>query len=320
MTVRDSLLATLVATIWGFNFVVIAWGMADVPPLLFAAIRFAAVVLPAVAFVRRPALPWQTVVGVGVFMSLGQFGLLYSSMAAGMPAGLAALVLQAQVMFTVLVAATTLRELPTRRQLGGVLVGAVGLLVVGVGRGGHIPLAALLLCLAAALSWGFGNVIARRAGAASGLSLTVWSALVVPVPLLGLSLLVDGPDQVGDALAGFGWQAVVSTLYTVGLASLLGYSIFNTLLGRNPASSVVPFVLIAPPVAMLSAWLLRDEVPNGAELAGGLVVLLGVLVATRSRRTGAQRPLSVYAEPSPRRFASAASIRRAVKSAASSRT
>jgi O-acetylserine/cysteine efflux transporter len=295
--------------------------MADVPPLLFAAIRFAAVAVPAAAFVRRPAVPWRTVVGIGAFMSLGQFGLLYSSMAAGMPAGLAALVLQAQVIFTVLIAAAALREHPTRRQLAGVVVGAAGLLVVGLGRGGHVPFGALLLCLAAALSWGFGNVVARRAGGASGLSLTVWSALVVPVPLLGLSLLVDGPHEVGSALAGFGWHAVLSTLYTVGLASLVGYSIFNALLGRNPASSVVPFVLIAPPVAMLSAWLLRDEVPNAAELAGGIVVLLGVLVATRpSRPSGGHRPLSVYGDPSPRRFASAASIRRAVKSAASSRT
>jgi O-acetylserine/cysteine efflux transporter len=320
MTLRDSLLATLVATLWGFNFVVIAWGMADVPPLLFAAIRFAAVALPAAAFVPRPAVSWRTVVGIGVFMSLGQFGLLYSAMAAGMPAGLAALVLQAQVIFTVLIAAAALGERPSRRQLTGVLVGAAGLLAVGLGRGGHVPLGALLLCLAAALSWGVGNVVARRAGAASGLSLTVWSALVVPIPLLGLSLLLDGPDAVGGALAGFGWQAVLSTLYTVGLASLVGYSVFNALLGRNPASSVVPFVLIAPPVAMLSAWLLRDEVPNGAELAGGIVVLLGVLVATRPARSRGQRPLSVYGDPSPRRFASAASIRRAVKSAASSRT
>jgi O-acetylserine/cysteine efflux transporter len=315
MTPRDSLLATLVATIWGFNFVVIAWGMSDVPPLLFVAIRFTVVVLVAIGFVPRPAVPWQTVVGIGMFMSLGQFAFLYTSMAAGMPAGLAALVLQAQVIFTVLIAGAVLRELPTRRQPVGVAVGAAGLLVVGVGRGGHVPLLALLLCLAGALSWGFGNVVARRAGAASGLSLTVWSALVVPVPVLLLSLVVDGPAEIGQALSGLGWEAGVSTLYTAAFATLVGYSVFNALLGRNPASSVVPFVLIAPPVAMLSAWLLRDETPNAAELAGGLVVLLGVLVASRPSR---QRPLSVYAGPSPRRLARAASIRRAVKSAARS--
>ena len=111
--------------------------------------------------------------------------------------------------------------------------------------------------------------------------MAVWSSLVVPVPLVALSCLVDGPDVVAHATFHLGWHAVLSTLYTAGLASLVGYSIFNGLLARYPASSVVPFVLIAPPVAMVSAWALLDQVPNAAELLGGVVVLVGVLVALR---------------------------------------
>jgi O-acetylserine/cysteine efflux transporter len=284
VTRRDSLLAALVATIWGFNFVVIGWGMHDVPPLLFAAIRFTVVVFPAVLVVRRPDAPWRVVLAVGGFMSLGQFGLLYVSMAAGMPPGLAALVLQAQVILTVVLAAGLLREVPTPGQVVGVAVGAAGLAVVAVGRGGHVPLVALVLCLLAALSWAVGNVVARASGVRAGLSMTVWSAIVVPVPLVALSLLVDGPSAVGDALAAFSWQAAVSTAYTAGLASLVGYSVFNSLLGRNQASSVVPWVLLAPVVAMASAWLLLDQQPNLAEASGGLLLLVGVLVALRPPR------------------------------------
>lgn len=285
MNLRDSLLAALVATIWGFNFVAIDWGMRGVPPLLFLAIRFVVVILPAVFFVARPDVPWRTVALVGAFMSLGQFSFLYVSIDAGMPPGLAALVLQAQVIFTVLIAAGTLHELPTAAQLAGVLVGTAGLVTVAVGRGGGTPLAALLLCLTGALSWGIGNVLSRASGARGGLSLTVWSALVVPVPAFLLSLLIDGPDAVGSAIAGFSWQAALATLYTAGLASLVGYGIFNTLLGRNPTSAVVPWVLLAPVVAMASAWWLLDEQPNAAELAGGAVMLVGVLVALRPSRS-----------------------------------
>lgn len=260
---------------------VIEWGMGGVPPLLFVAMRFAAVIVPAAFFVPRPDAPWRTVMSVGLFMSLGQFAFLYSAMDAGMPPGLAALVLQAQVLFTVLIAALWLGERPSPRQLGGVLVGAAGLVVVGVGRGGHIPMIALLLCLAGALSWGVGNVVSRRAGVKSGLSMAVWSSLVVPIPLVALSCLLDGPDAVAHATLHLGWHAILSTLYTAGLASLVGYSIFNGLLARYPASSVVPFVLIAPPVAMLSAWALLGQVPNAAELVGGAVVLIGVLVTLK---------------------------------------
>ena len=287
MNLRDSLLAALVAVIWGINFVVIDWGMQGVPPLLFAALRFTAVVVPAVFLIRRPAAPWRTIAGVGVFMSLGQFGFLYVAMHAGMPPGLAALVLQAQVIFTIAIAAGWLREIPTAAQAVGVLLGMFGLVVVAAGRGGHVPLTALVLCLLAALSWGVGNVLSRASGVTGGLSLTVWSALFVPVPLFALSLLLDGPAVVADALLAFSWQAVVSTLYTAGLASLVGYAIFNTLLSRYPSSAVVPWVLLAPAVAMVSAWLLLDQRPNLAETAGGLMLLGGVLVALRRERRSA---------------------------------
>lgn len=294
MTLRHSLLAALVATIWGFNFVVIDWGMEGVPPLLFLAIRFAVVIFPAVLFVRRPDAPWRTILGIGAFMSLGQFGLLYVSMHVGMPPGLAALVLQAQVIFTIAIAAGWLKEVPTAPQIAGVLLGSAGLAVVAVGRGGHVTVLALVLCLSAALSWGVGNVLARTAGIAGGLSLTVWSALVVPLPLFALSLLLDGPEAVGSALSGFGWESAVSTLYTAALASLVGYGIFNSLLARYPSSAVVPWVLLAPVVAMASAWWLLDQRPNLAETAGGVLLLVGVLVALRPQRS-AQRA----AQPSP---------------------
>ena len=209
MKLRDSVLAALVATIWGFNFVVIDWGMDGVPPLLFAAIRFTVVVFPAILFLPRPDAPWRVVAGVGAFMSLGQFGFLYVSMAAGMPPGLAALVLQAQVVFTILGAAGVLRELPTPAQAGGALLGTVGLAIVAVGRGGQVPLLALALCVLGALSWGIGNVISRGSGIRGGLSLTVWSAVVVPVPLLALSLVVDGPGTVAAAVTSLSWQAIV---------------------------------------------------------------------------------------------------------------
>jgi O-acetylserine/cysteine efflux transporter len=160
--------------------------------------------------------------------------------------------------------------------------------VVAAGRGGHVSVVALALCLLAALSWGIGNVVSRASGVRGGLSLTVWSAVVVPVPLLALSLALDGPAAVGEALESFSWQAGVSTLYTAGLASLVGYGVFNTLLARNPSSSVVPWVLLAPVVAMASAWLLLGQRPNAAETTGGLLLIAGVLVAMRPRRAGAR--------------------------------
>lgn len=285
MNRRDMLLAAGVATAWGFNFLVIDWGMTGIPPLLFVAIRFA-VVAAFVVVVPRPAASWASVVGVGLFMSLGQFGLLYTSLALGLQPGLAALLLQAQAVFTVVIAAGVLRETPTIGQGVGVAIGVVGLAAVAVGRGGDAPALAVVLALGAALSWAVGNVISRRAGVVVGrgrlgvLSLTVWSAVVVPVPALVLALVVDGPSAITAGLAAFGGRAALSTLYTAGLCTLVGYAVFNGLLARNPSAAVVPWVLLAPVVAMVSAAAPRGQIPAPAEVVGGLLLVAGVLATT----------------------------------------
>ena len=278
MNRRDTGLVILVAALWGFNFVVIDWGMGSVPPLLFAAIRFSVVSL-ACFFVPRPRVPFRTVAAVGAFMSLGQFGFLYLALHLGMGPGLAALVLQSQAVFTIVIASASLREWPTRAQAAGTALGVAGLFVVALGIGGHVPLAALGLCLLAGLSWGAGNVVSRAARAPGGLALTVWSATVAPLPLLGLSLLIDGPAAVSHGLAHLGWHGVLSTVYTAGLCSLVGYALFNRLLSRYPAAYVVPWVLLAPVVAMASSWALLGEAPGAAELAGAALLVIGVLAA-----------------------------------------
>lgn len=298
MPLKDSLLAVLVAVVWGVNFVAIELGLDDVPPLLFLAMRFFIVAAPAWWLVARPQVSWSLILQVGLFMSLGQFGLLYTAMAWGMPPGLASLVLQAQVVLTVVFASIRLHEMPARRQVAGVVLGVVGLAVVAVGRSAATPLLPLLLTLAAATSWACGNVVARRVGPSSGLSMTVWSAVVVPVPLLLLSLLVDGPHEVVRALSDLSLAAALSTAYTAFLASFVGYGIWNSLLGRHQASAVVPFTLLVPVVGMTAAWLVFGEIPNAAEASGGALLLAGVATVAlagrrRARAAAPPRPVAV---------------------------
>ena len=304
MSLKHSLLAVLVMLIWGANFVVIDEGLADVPPLLFLAMRFVLVAFPLVFFVPLPRAGWRNVVAVGTFMSLGQFSLLYLALNLGMPAGLASLVLQAQVIFTIVIAAIVIKERPSRRQVVGATIGTVGLALVVIAHGVSAPVVPVLVMLGAATSWAIGNVIARQAGVASGLSLVVWSALVVPLPALGLSLLVDGADEVGRALTHLSGTAVASTAYTAIGSSLLGYGIFNSLLARYAASAVVPFVLLVPIVGIATAWIVQDEVPSVLELVGGAVMLTGVAAATISRRREIARPAERLEPSAPAESAS----------------
>ena len=100
--------------------------------------------------------------------------------------------------------------------------------------------------------------------------MTVWSALVVPLPLLALSVVVDGPAVVAHALTHLTVPAVLSTLYTAWLASLVGYGIWNTLLARHAAAAVVPYTMLVPVVGLTTAWLVQGEAPNAWEACGGI--------------------------------------------------
>lgn len=292
MTSRDRMLGLMVALIWGVNFVVIDEGVVGVPPLTFVAIRFLVVLVPAIFLVPKPDLPWRDLALVGGFMSVAQFGLLYTALAIGMPAGIASILLQAQVMLTVIIAAVALGQRPTRAQTIGIAVGVVGLAIVCAGRSAATPLVGVVLTLGAALSWASGNVLVRRMTVPSGLSLTVWSAIVVPWPLLALSLVLDGPAQVWSAVSHLSVGAMLATAYTAYLSSLVGYATWNGLLARHSAAAVVPFALLVPPVAMAASWAVQGEVPNGAEAVGGMVLLAGVAVTAVRRRARTEAPLA----------------------------
>lgn len=279
MTTRDRVLALLVVLVWGMNFVAIDLGLQGVPPLVFVGLRFILVAFPALLFVPRPSSRFRDVLVLGTFISVGQFGLLYSSIALGMPPGLASLVLQAQAAFTVVLGIVVLREHPRPAQVAGVGLGLVGLAVIAGGRGGAVPGLALALCVAAALSWACGNIAARRCRGDSGLSLTVWSGLVVPVPMFALSLLVDGPQVVGHALTHLTAVNWLSTAYTAGLASLFGYAVWNGLLGRHRVAEVAPFTLLVPVVGMTTAALAQGERPSLLAVVGGALLVAGVALS-----------------------------------------
>ena len=284
MTPRHTLLALLVVVIWGVNFVAIDLGLAHVPPLVFLAMRFVLVAVPAVFFIRPPAIGWRNILLIGAFLSLGQFTLLYLALSLGMPPGLASLLLQTQIVFSVIVSSLLLREHPTRRQVVGIVIGMVGLAVVVVGHTHAAPWLPLVITLLAALSWAIGNVLSRRARAASGLSLVVWSGLVVPIPSLGLALLVDGPQAVSYSLTHLSIAAILSTVYTAVAASLVAYTIWNSLLARYPTGAVVPFTLLVPVIGILAAWVVYRENPTASELIGVAIMLGGLAAAVVSRR------------------------------------
>ncbi|HEX3225544.1 MAG TPA: EamA family transporter [Gaiellaceae bacterium] len=276
MPLRHNLLAAFVALLWGINFVAIDVGLETFPPLLFVALRFALTAFPAVLFVRRPAVAARWIVAVGFFLSVGQFGLLFVAIHVGMPAGLSSLVLQLQVVFTIALAVAFLGERPSRFQLCGAGVAFAGLAVVAGGRAQSVPLGAVLLVVAAGASWGVSNICTRMAKPSDGFAFLIWASLVGPIPLTGLSFAFEGSGAMARAFGSLNGPAVVSLLYVVLISTLFGFGAWTFLLARHSASDVAPFSLLAPVAALVATWLARGERPGPAELAGGIIILIGL--------------------------------------------
>ncbi len=276
LPLRHLALALAVVSIWGSNFVVIRLGLNSFPPLLFAALRFTLAVLPAIFLLPRPPVAWRNLAAYGLLVGMGQFGLLYMAMGAQITPGLASLVIQTQVFFTVLLAMKLAHEKPQPYQWLALALAATGLGVIGAHTDAHTTVTGLAMVLLAAFSWASGNIVGKRAGRVNMLAYVVWSSIFAAPPLFLLSLIFEGPARMAEGLshatpvawAALAWQAVGNTLF--------GYGVWGWLLSRHPTHQVVPLALLVPVFGMsASAWWLGEGLPAW-KLGAAALVLSGL--------------------------------------------
>ncbi|MDT0399333.1 MULTISPECIES: EamA family transporter [Streptomyces] len=291
------LLAVLVTAVWGVNFTVIEVGLDHFPPLLFSALRFLVAALPAVFFVGRPKVAWKWIVGVGLALGVAKFGLLFVGMDAGMPGGLSSLVLQIQAVFTALFAFALLGERPSRIRLVGMTIALAGIGVAAVDEGTSGPLLGFALVVAAAACWGVSNVLTRRAAPPDALNFMIWVSTVPVLPLLGLSLLLEGPSRDLDALRGLDWAGAGTVLFVAWVATVFGFGAWGWLLRRHPASTVAPFSLLVPVFGMSSAALFLGESVTPLRWCAAALLVGGVGLASVTVKP--VRRVAVLEEDSP---------------------
>lgn len=295
---RHIALALAVVVIWGVNFLAISHALEGFPPILLAALRFTLTGSAALFFPRPKEVRWYWIAGISTFMFFGQYVLLFTGMAHGMPDGLASLVLQSQAPFTVLAAGLLLRERTGGRQAAGIAAAVAGLAVIGAGRGGTVPLWSLLLVIAAGASWALGSICNRKAGADNGFALMVWASLYAAPPLILTSLLTDGPHRIGHAFTHLHAGPVLGLLYVVAMSTFVGMGAWVVLITEYPASTVAPYTLGVPPIGILAAVIANGEHMTALEIAGSLLVLAGLVSIVVPRRAGLSEP--AHRVPGPR--------------------
>lgn len=278
ISLRHFLLALGVVTVWGTNFVVIKVALGQMPPLLFASLRFVMVLLPMVLVLPRPQVPWRNLAAYGLLIGVGQFGLLYIAMNGHISPGLASLVMQLQVFFTIGLSMFLSGERLHHVQWLALALASAGIGVIVLHTDGDTTLLGLTLVLLAALCWAGGNIVARAAGRINMVAYVVWSSLFAVPPLIALSVLVEGWDAVATGVRGadlFTWLAVAWQAWA---NSLFGFAAWGWLLARYPAATVAPMALLVPLFGMAAASVWLHEGLPLWKLAAAALVLSGLAI------------------------------------------
>lgn len=284
MTSKDILLALAIIFIWGFNFVVIAWGIEGIPPLLLGGLRFLLVALIGSFFFKRPKTPIKWWFAYALPISFLQFAFLFTAMDNGMPAGLASLALQSQALFTLVFAMLFLKENIKGYQILAIFIAALGLIFIAQSHDSQtMTVLGFALTLAGAASWAMGNIANKmisQKGHAANVNLIIWSAWIPPIPFFIASYFIEGPSLIIDSLSNFGLQSAIALIYLSVLATVVGYGLWSYLLKKYPAAQVAPLTLGVPVVGLSSAALILNESISQAQWIGISLVVVGLLVNT----------------------------------------
>jgi O-acetylserine/cysteine efflux transporter len=276
---KHLLLALAVVFVWGTNFVVIRWGLDGLPPFLFATLRFTFSALPWLLFIPRPKAPWHKMAAFGMLLGVGQFGLLFLAIRSDISPGLASLVVQLQVFFTIGLSLYFMNEKVRGYQIIGLLLAVAGLGVIGAHLNATVTLLGVALVLMAGFFWACANLVVKSIGRVNMLHFVVWSSIFAVPPLFALSWFFEGPPasmwhtlQQASALtwASVAWQAVGNSLF--------GFGVWNWLLSRHPAAVVAPMALLVPVFGMSASALALGEPMQPWKLGAGALVMAGLAV------------------------------------------
>jgi O-acetylserine/cysteine efflux transporter len=284
MKPADIFLAVLVAVIWGLAFVASRLALDELPPTLMTTLRFAIAALPCL-FVRKPDVSWPLLIAISATLFLGQFLAQAFGIAHGVPVGLASVIVQSQALFTVAFAVIAFGEVPTRMQIIGIAVAAVGLLMISGTVGYDFSVAAFAVLMISPVSFAIGNLLLRRARDVPMFDLFAWLCLASAVPLLALTLIADGPQTAWHSLRNMSLTGVVSILAIGAVSTSIAYWLWGRLLRDHTAAQVVPFALLVPFVGAAASSIVFGERFGPLRLTGMIIVVCGIAIMLLSGRT-----------------------------------
>ncbi|MBX9977233.1 MAG: EamA family transporter [Alphaproteobacteria bacterium] len=279
MQFKHVLLALTIALFWGGNFIVVKLGMEEVPPFLLLVLRFVFSTFPLIFFIPKPKnLSWSLMSGIALTMGVGKFSLVFLSIHLGLATGLASLLLQTHVLFTIILSKIIYKSPVSQRQALGMIISFIGIGAIAIEIGGEANLAGFICVMCSALFWAASNILFRKAKNVDAFSLVIWMGLIPPLPLLALSFYFEGSDAIIYSLSNFTYIGVLALAFIVIAATWIGTTLWAHLFKIYDASIVAPYALLIPVFGISLSWLVFDERYTVTTMFGCALVFTGLVI------------------------------------------
>ena len=237
--------------------------------------RYSTIVCPLIFFIERDGLPWGLILKIGISLGTLTFTLAFIGIKLGVPTGLTSLLMQTQVIFTLILSALVLRDVPTMAQQVGVAISAagVGLLVWNYSQSPTFT--GLMFVLAGALCSGITKILMKQGGQCDTFRLMIWMSLIPPIPLFLLSMIFETGQF--EALQYMTYRGIGAILFNAFVSTVLGFGLMGYLVKTYSPNVVAPYAFLVPVFGLVGGFLFLGETLDVMSSIAVVIIMGGLL-------------------------------------------
>lgn len=273
----DFLIAISVAVIWGMGFVIAKAGMSHFSPILLMALRFSLTSACLILFFRPPIKLLQQIFWISLISAALQYSLTFNGLR-GIDASTAALLVQLEVPFGLIMAWLVFGDRISLRQALGIIVAFSGAVLIIGEPELSADLVYAFMVIGGAFTWAVGQIMIKKLGNVGGFNLLSGVALFA-APQLFIASWIFEQDQIQQIQTASlpAWGAVV---YLGIIMTALAYGLWYRLLGHYSVNQVMPFLLLLPVTSVIGGIVFLGESLTMKIALGGCLAIIGVAMIT----------------------------------------
>jgi O-acetylserine/cysteine efflux transporter len=271
-------MAFFIVVLWGLNFVALKIAVLSLPPIFLAGLRFLLISIPWIFFVEKPKVSKRQFITLPITLGVLQYSLLYYGMSTGLSAGLSAVILQTQSFFTVIMSTILIKEKPRLNEILGLLIGALGVMILLINNNGDFKIEAVLIILAAAISWGIANIQLKNLGNVNMVSFLIWISPFAAIVLFIISFILEYDLVLNIDFSNVEIKVFLSIFYTAYLSTVIGFTMWQYLLNKYKSVQITPYGLLVPVTGSIFGYIILSEVLEIYQIIAGIVIIIGLMV------------------------------------------